>query len=350
MANAMLKEAEVLLRNGNQSEAQKILIQLVREEPNNANAWYGLSLCVADECKKRDCLLRALQFNPDHRLARNAMDRLDGKKNGEGNLSIVSTVKPQPSDFVSAVTKNDEEEKVLTKKAGTSTRKMAETRRKNAFRIGIIVLAVFFVIFLFTLDKENVKSIGVGGTAVLLMLVLVGPKITENILDKKLKESDRAIRGAKAEEKIGDLLDGLKENYLVVHDINCAYGNIDHLVISQKGNLFMVETKSHHGKITVDDGRVLLNGHDPEKDFIAQSLRNSYWLRDLIGNETGTKPWVTPLLVFTNAYVIASKPVKGVYVLNKKYLEQMIRSMDMKNRGNPIVWEKRREWLKRFDE
>jgi hypothetical protein len=42
----------------------------------------------------------------------------------------------------------------------------------------------------------------------------------------------------------------------------------------------VLETKAHGGRVTVKDGRLLVNGHDPEKDFIAQALHNTYWLRE----------------------------------------------------------------------
>jgi hypothetical protein len=34
-----------------------------------------------------------------------------------------------------------------------------------------------------------------------------------------------------------------------------------------------------------------VNGHDPEKDFIAQCLRNAFWVRDQIQSLIGVKPW-----------------------------------------------------------
>ena len=56
----------------------------------------------------------------------------------------------------------------------------------------------------------------------------------------------------------------------------------------------------------------LVNGKMPEKDFVAQALKNSYWLREETERLLKVKPWITPVVVFTKAFVIFGPPVKGV--------------------------------------
>jgi len=172
---------------------------------------------------------------------------------------------------------------------------------------------------------------------------MVLPQIVDLFVSRKLKESRRAGRGAAAEEKIGELLTDLGPNFEVLHDVECAYGNIDHLVIASNGAVFMIETKSHRGKVTQQDNALLVNGHKPEKDFIAQSLRNSFWLRDQIEPFAGKKPWVTAVLVFTNGFVQVRGPIKGVIVTNKKYLLDTIQKAVQRAQALPGVWDKREE-------
>ena len=114
------------------------------------------------------------------------------------------------------------------------------------------------------------------------------------------------------------------DDYLVIHDVTADYGNIDHVVIGKDGNVFMIETKAHGGKVTIQKDHVLVNGHPPEKDFIKQSLRNSYWLRDKIETVTGIKPFVVPILVFTNAMVGYYPPCRGVHLTYGKNLLKTI--------------------------
>lgn len=89
-------------------------------------------------------------------------------------------------------------------------------------------------------------GIGFGiGLLIAVYKVLSDPK--EDI-DKTI---DRAIRGAKAEEKVSDILEGLSKGYAVFNDFRCPMGNIDHIAIGPTG-IFVVETKSPRGEITQD--------------------------------------------------------------------------------------------------
>ena len=51
------------------------------------------------------------------------------------------------------------------------------------------------------------------------------------------------------------------------------------------------------------DGHLLVNGHDPEKEFIAQTLNNTYWLKEKVHAVVNVEAWIIPILVFTNAFV-----------------------------------------------
>jgi hypothetical protein len=84
----------------------------------------------------------------------------------------------------------------------------------------------------------------------------------------------------------------------------------------------------------------LVNGHEPQKDFIAQALNNTYWLRDAVQEVIHVKPWISPVVAFTNAFVERGAPVKGVSVINAKYLPALLYrpNSGSKNLG---VWEQR---------
>jgi Nuclease-related domain. len=120
------------------------------------------------------------------------------------------------------------------KSAGQSTREMAAKRYKN--RVWFVLLTVAIVL-LILLVANNSKALGIGGFGFLGLIIL--SRVIMNYSDarakKMIKEEKRAIRGAKGEEKIGSLLENLGEDYLVIHDIESPYGNIDHIVISKQG-------------------------------------------------------------------------------------------------------------------
>ncbi len=86
--------------------------------------------------------------------------------------------------------------------------------------------------------------------------------------------------------------------------------------------IFLPETRSHRGPVSTTGRKILVNGREPEIDFVAQAFKNSYWLRNEMERLLKVKPWITPVVVFTNAFVKFGRPVKGVRVVNCKFLLQ----------------------------
>lgn len=228
------------------------------------------------------------------------------------------------------------------KAAGSSTREMARQRLNSAKFYILLLLAVVAVLLAVSLGAPLLGSGGFGILALILLLRVV-LDILEEQAQRRLDASDRAAGGAAAEEAIADLLAGLGEDYLVLHDLWSYYGNIDHLVLSKSGAVFLLETKSHRGKVTVVDGSLLLNGKPPEKNFIAQALRNAYWVREEIQKEIGETVWITPVLVFTQAFVPSISPVKGVMITNQKFLLSVLCRGNRNGGDSSRVWEMRQK-------
>jgi len=232
--------------------------------------------------------------------------------------------------------------------AGKSTRKMAQSRRRttNLILVGVLILAI-----LLALTIQNARALGLGGGAVLGLLILlrVLPDLIDKPIKRRVKEERRADRGAAAEEVVGDLLSGLNEDFFVLHDISSPYGNIDHIVIGKTSGVFLLETKAHGGRVEILQDGLLVNSKPPEKDFIAQALKNTYWLRDEIEKVIGSKVWITPVVVFTNAFVEAGKPIKGVYVVNKKFLPNLLHRQMKSSSGLSTIWDIRQRIAQRLE-
>ena len=231
--------------------------------------------------------------------------------------------------------------------AGKSTRKMARQRRRttNLILIGALILAI-----LLFLTIQNWQALGLGGGTVLILLVIlrVLPDLINKPIKQRKKEERRANRGARAEEVVGDLLASLGDDFLIIHDIPSSYGNIDHVVIGKNTGIFLLETKAHGGKVDVSDQQLLVNGKFPEKDFVAQALKNTYWLRDEIEKVTGSKVWITPVIVFTNAFVAPGKPIKGVIAINKKYLPNVLHRRVNHDSSLAAIWDTRQKIFKQL--
>lgn len=230
------------------------------------------------------------------------------------------------------------------KRAGQSTREMAAKRHKNRIWYAIVSIVIVLLIAFVALNPRFLK---VGSIASIGLLLVARVFMNySDVLDRRMrKEEKRAIRGAKGEETIGSLLEYLGEDYVVIHDVESPYGNMDHIVICKQSGIFLLETKAHGGRVSVNNGHLLVNGRDPEKDFIAQALNNTYWLKDKIHTIANVDPWITPLLVFTNAFVERTAPVKGVTMINKKFLLNILQKKNGKSQ-NSAIWENREKILK----
>lgn len=231
-------------------------------------------------------------------------------------------------------------------RAGSSTRDLANRRYKTRVRFILPMIGAVLLLPALLLYNSNFFSkwglIGVFVFAAVALVMRLVMKSTDTREDTMIREEKRATRGAEGEEAIGSILDSLGDEYLVIHDIVSPYGNIDHIVIAKHGSLFLLETKAHGGRISVVNGRVLVNGHEPEKDFIAQTLNNTFWLRDRVRETTGLKTWVSSVLVFANAFVEPAEPIKNVRIVNRKYLAHVLQQPDRRQQ-TAALWENRKK-------
>ncbi len=133
----------------------------------------------------------------------------------------------------------------------------------------------------------------------------------ENFARDKAREAERTwIAGGRAGGKVGTELENLATHgFYAFHDVALPeLGNVDHVVLGERG-FFCVETKSHKGHVSAANGDLLVNGRPTEKDFVKQTWRGCYRLRGILDAD------VTPLLLFTDAFVRGRLSVRGVRVL-----------------------------------
>ncbi len=224
-------------------------------------------------------------------------------------------------------------------KPGKSARDMAD--KKYLKRVGIVFLGVAGLIVCANILKSGMtKGWGIALLVFIVAIVVVIKTVVESKSKTLKKEENRAERGAKAEESVSDILESLGGERSIFHDVDTGRGDIDHIVLSRKHGLFLIETKSHHGEVTIRDGRLLIDGKEPEKDFIAQTLRNTLWLRDRIKEKTGIEIWVQPVIVFTNGFVKEWKPVRGILLRNSKYLLKAMEENEPRGDAHLRLWER----------
>lgn len=122
--------------------------------------------------------------------------------------------------------------------------------------------------------------------------------------------AERWGRGAAGERKVGAILDGLGPDWHALHGVWLGRGDIDHVLVGP-GGVFTVETKSHRGRIPVE--RV-------HERMLSQAYAQKKKLETVSGLD------VTPLLVFSSAWLIGSVPAhqRGVTILPARMLAGFI--------------------------
>jgi hypothetical protein len=125
----------------------------------------------------------------------------------------------------------------------------------------------------------------------------------------------------------------LPQKSLVVHDVAARYGSIERLVINESGAVFLIETQSHDGTITEENGELRQDGHPLEKDIIRETTTNAFSLREVLENGLGISPRINAAIVFPNASVAVPRAVYGVEIIQVTQLEKWMANA----RGNPEV-------------
>jgi hypothetical protein len=73
-----LRQAADLVRAGKRNQAQSLLVEFLRDEPNNAQAWYLLSHALTDPKRQQYAVLQALRADPTFERARIRLITLQG--------------------------------------------------------------------------------------------------------------------------------------------------------------------------------------------------------------------------------------------------------------------------------
>ena len=113
----------------------------------------------------------------------------------------------------------------------------------------------------------------------------------------------------------------LPESYHVFNDFVAGGTHVDHVVVGPAG-VFAVETKYWRGKVTVEDGHILLDGQLPDRAPLAQARKEAQLVKATLA-AAGWKGGVTPVLAFaSDNFVQHIAEVQGAVVINSCDLER----------------------------
>lgn len=153
-------------------------------------------------------------------------------------------------------------------------------------------------------------SLQIGG--LLLALSLIGFGFA---LMKGLRHVERFFKGARGEERVAWILRSLPDRYHVFNDFLAGSTHVDHVVVGPAG-VFAVETKNWRGAVTIEEGHVLLDGQLPDRDPLAQVLRESALVKSALA-KSGWTGEVTPVLTFaSDSFRAHVAEVRNAVVIN----------------------------------
>ena len=134
-----------------------------------------------------------------------------------------------------------------------------------------------------------------------------------------LRRVESFYKGARGEEKVSGILENLPDSYHVFNDFTVGRNHIDH-VVAGPGGVFAIETKFWNGKVTVEDGHVLVDGQLPDRSPLNQAIREATIVRNALV-AAGWNGLVTPVVAFASDSFDAHRAnLKGTIVINSNEL------------------------------
>lgn len=96
-APELLRQAVQFLRQGDTEQARPLIVQAIKLDPSNADAWYMVSFTASNTREQILALGRALKLNPDHQRARERLDNIRATDEGLTSPDTSTTKVPPPS-------------------------------------------------------------------------------------------------------------------------------------------------------------------------------------------------------------------------------------------------------------
>jgi hypothetical protein len=199
----------------------------------------------------------------------------------------------------------------------------------------LAAVLLFFVLIYIIYKYIRINSFGNSSSLIFILFVsiiyILGISYVYKKGDQYISRALSFKRGRYAEYDVCNYLENvLPENFFILRNLKLQkfQGDIDLLIIGPTG-IFLLEVKSHSGKIDFDGIELTRNGTNfKEKNFLSQILKQVYNLRDYLKEKTGKEYFITPVIVFSNKYAsmhFGLKPVyKNVCVVQKRFLKDLI--------------------------
>jgi len=75
--NDKLQQAITAIKSGDKVTGQELLVQVIKADPSNETAWMWMTVVLDDPQKKKQCLQKVLQINPNNAMAKKGLAQLE---------------------------------------------------------------------------------------------------------------------------------------------------------------------------------------------------------------------------------------------------------------------------------
>ncbi|ERT07067.1 nuclease-related domain protein [Lyngbya aestuarii BL J] len=212
------------------------------------------------------------------------------------------------------------------KKAGEFVHQMSVQRRQKAIRFYLIALGFVGGVLLVFLIFD---PLGLG------FLLGLGGGIGAYYFWKKgqywMRRSDQALVGAKAEQEVAVILQLLTgKNWQIEYNLPLKrWGDADVVLCSRQRNWYVIDVKSHKGRIVSKDNYLKRDNGRQIYDFSEGNLLSKVRGQAAEVRQLKQAKWVTPLLCFTQAQVkIDQNNINGVYIVEKTDLIRILEKLE----------------------
>ncbi len=140
MSEDILKKAVDLYKSGDRQQAKETLLKLIKNEPRNARAWYGLAVLMDEIDQKCFCLQKVLDIQPGNVKAQDLLEKLRKKDEKSPVNDIESKQKLNQSQPI-----HQQNHPKTRKKTTLSTVQWIILITLGVLSIGGVSFAIFFI-------------------------------------------------------------------------------------------------------------------------------------------------------------------------------------------------------------
>lgn len=192
---------------------------------------------------------------------------------------------------------------------------------KNIVKAGMIIAVIGASIIwpLYVLLGGTGAALAIHIALVLVLLVF----LRSTIRDIRVR-----MQGAGGELSVKMTLRGLDDRFRVLGSVVIGQkGDMDFIVVGPTG-VWVIEVKSHKGRIRIEGGKLLRDNKIFDKDFIRQVWGASYALKDELKKRFPKALHIQPVVVFSSPYAklgVELNRLDDSYVIG---LDQLVRLIE----------------------